>query len=204
MTTPATTPSSSSSFSSSSPRPTCATTPLRRSWPVLVLAGIGAVGCAGPSASGQAAVEGAVATADAAAAGAAVPAEPFVLTATSGEASRSASRTVSTWTVTGARLHLAVRYEGPDAGSPGREPQDADGDINDPDAVLAQALAAEAQLPLSTPEPALVDVTYRSFCIERAGARRCVWQVGDAPASDAFRALQSLESRLTAYIALVP
>jgi hypothetical protein len=128
----------------------------------------------------------------------------FVLTATSGEASRDASKTVSTWTVTGARIHVAVRYEGPDAGTPGREPQDADGDINDPKAVLAQALSAEGQLPASTPAPELVDVMYRSFCIERAGVQRCAWQVGDTPASDAFRALQSLESRLTTYVVLGP
>jgi hypothetical protein len=131
-------------------------------------------------------------------------AEGFVLTATSGEASRDASRTVSTWTVSGARIHVAVRYEGPDAGQPGREPQDADGDINDPAAVLAQAIGAEALLPPTTPAPELVDVTYRSFCIERAGGTRCSWQVGDAPATDAFRALLSLESRLTTYVVLAP
>jgi hypothetical protein len=131
-------------------------------------------------------------------------AEGFVLTATSGEASRDASRTVSTWTVKGANIHVDVVYEGPDAGSPGRERQTADGDINDPKAVLAQAIEAEATLPASTPAPELVDVTYRSLCIERAGIKRCSWQVGDTPADDAFRALQSLESRLTTYVVLGP
>ena len=168
---------------------------------VVPVVGLGVGGCAGSAATVKDAIDVEAPTSPGAVAEAV---EGFVLTSTSGEASRDASRTVSTWTISGAHIHVAVRYEGPDAGSPGREPQDADGDINDPKAVLAQAIAAEAQLPPSTPTPDLVDVTYRSFCIERAGVQRCAWQIGDAPATDAFRALLSLESRLTTYVVMGP
>jgi hypothetical protein len=128
----------------------------------------------------------------------------FVLTFRSGEASRDASSTTSTWTVEGGRVRVAVRSEGRDAGQPGREPRDADGDVGDIDAVLAQAASAAALVPAAAKPPELVDVTYREICLEHGGERRCAWQVGDAPADDGFRALASLESRLTTYVILPP
>jgi hypothetical protein len=128
----------------------------------------------------------------------------FVLTFRSGEASEAAQSTTSTWTFANGRLSVAVRYEGRDAGQPGREPQDADGDVGDAAAVLAQADAAAAIVPANAAAPALVDVTYREICLQRAGARHCAWQVGDAPADDGFRALASLETRLTTYVILGP
>jgi hypothetical protein len=128
----------------------------------------------------------------------------FVLTFRSGEASRDATSTTSTWTVDGGRVRVAVRSEGRDAGQPGREPRDADGDVSDIDAVLAQAASAAALVPAAAKAPELVDVTYREICLEHAGERRCAWQVGDAPADDGFRALASLESRLTTYVILPP
>jgi hypothetical protein len=130
--------------------------------------------------------------------------ESFTLVASSGEASSDSHATTTTWAVEGSHLHVSIRHSGRDAGTPGREDQDADGDISDVAAVLAQVRTTEALVSPSTPSPALANTTWRSMCLEHAGTKRCAWQLGDAPADDAFRALTSLESRLTIYVMLAP
>jgi len=153
--------------------------------------------CATPKTADATASTQPVATDDGASAAGDTPLS-FTLVSVSGEASRDSHSTTTTWIINGGRITRSESSEGSEQlRAPDGWSAEASADVTNEASLRRAVNDAAARVAPDQAAPALVDVTYRSICLELQGHRHCAWQVGNDGPDDAFRALDSLETTLS-------